>query len=75
MDIDRVQDAKGKGKKGKNDHQKGKGKDAKGKGKKGQGDQKGKRPERHRCDNVLHLWKARTYCYRLMEEQYWTGSK
>ena len=38
MDIDRVQDAKGKGKKGKNDHQKGKGKDAKGK----EGDQKGK---------------------------------
>ena len=42
MDVDRVQDAKGKGKKVKNDHQKGKGKDAKGKGKKGQGYQKGK---------------------------------
>ena len=42
MDVDRVQDAKGKGKKGKNDHQKGKGKDARGKGKKGKGDQKGK---------------------------------
>ena len=42
MAIDRVQDAKGKGKKGKNDHQKGKGKDAKGKRKKGKGDQKGK---------------------------------
>ena len=36
-DVDRVQDAKGKGKKGKNDNQKGKGKDAKGKGKKGKG--------------------------------------
>ena len=35
MDSDRVQDAKGKGKKGKYDHQKGKGKDAKGTGKKG----------------------------------------
>ena len=33
--IDRVQDAKGKGKEGKNGNQKGKGKDAKGKGKKG----------------------------------------
>ena len=42
MDIDRVQDAKGKGKKGKNGRQKGKGKDAKSKGKKGKGDQKGK---------------------------------
>ena len=42
MDVDRIQDAKGKGNKGKNDHQKGKGKDAKGKGKKGKGDQKGK---------------------------------
>ena len=43
MDIDRVQDAKGPGKTGKNDHQKGKGKDTKGKGKKGkEGDQKGK---------------------------------
>ena len=42
MDVDRVQDAKGKGKKGKNDHQKGKGKDTKGKGKKGKGDQKGR---------------------------------
>ena len=42
MGVDRVQDAKGKGKKGKNDHQKGKGKDAKGKGKKGKLDQKGK---------------------------------
>ena len=42
INIDRVQDAKGEGKKGKDDHQKGKGKDAKGKGKKGKGDQKGK---------------------------------
>ena len=33
--MDRVQDARGKGKKGKNDHQKGKRKDAKGKGEKG----------------------------------------
>ena len=41
MEVDRAQDAKGKGKKGKNDHQKGKSKDAKGKGKKGKGDQKG----------------------------------
>ena len=41
MDVDRVQDAKGKGKKGKNDHQKGKGEDAKGKGRKGKRDQKG----------------------------------
>ena len=41
MDVDRVQDAKGKGKKGKNDYQKGKGKDAKGKGKKGKEQQKG----------------------------------
>ena len=40
MDVDRVQDAKGKGKKVKNDHQKGK--DAKGKGKEGQGYHKGK---------------------------------
>ena len=31
MDVDRVHDAKGKGKKGKNDYQKGKCKDAKGK--------------------------------------------
>ena len=30
MDIDGVQNAKGKGAKGKNDHEKGKGKDAKG---------------------------------------------
>ena len=43
MDVDRVQDAKGKGKKGKNDYQKGKGKDAKGKGKTAEGEQqKGK---------------------------------
>ena len=42
MEVDRAQDAKGKGKKGKNDHQKGKGKDAKGKGRKGKGYQKGK---------------------------------
>ena len=43
MDIGRVQGAKGKGKKGKNDNQKGKGKDVKGKGKKGkEGDHKGK---------------------------------
>ena len=42
IDVDRVQDAQGKGMKGKNDHQKGKGKDAKGKGKKGKGDHKGK---------------------------------
>ena len=48
MDIDRVQDAKGKGKKGKNDYQKGKGKDAKGAGKNGNEEQKGK---------VLHSWK------------------
>ena len=41
--VDRVQDVKGKGKKGKKDYQKGKGKDAKGKGKKGKGEQqKGK---------------------------------
>ena len=46
MDVDRVQDAKGKGKKCKNDHQKGKGKDAKGKGKKGKGDQ-----TRKECDH------------------------
>ena len=39
MDVDRIQDARGKGKKGKKDRQKGKGKDAKGKGKKGKGDQ------------------------------------
>ena len=39
--MDRVQDARGKGKKGKNDHQKGKRKDAKGKGEKGKGDQEG----------------------------------
>ena len=42
MGIDRVQDTKEKGTKGKNDHLKGKGKDTKGKGKKGKGDQKGK---------------------------------
>ena len=41
-EVDRVQDTKGKGKKGKNDHRKGKGKDAKGKGKTGKGDPKGK---------------------------------
>ena len=35
MEVDRVQDATGKGKKGKNEYQKGKGKDAKRKGKKG----------------------------------------
>ena len=46
MDVDRVQGAKGKGKKGKNDDQQGKGKDAKGKGKKGKGDQKGKEGDR-----------------------------
>ena len=40
MDVDRVQDAKGKGNKGKNDYQRGKGKDAKGKGKKGKEQQK-----------------------------------
>ena len=34
VDVDRVQDAKGNGKNGKNDPEKGKGKDAKGKGKK-----------------------------------------
>ena len=42
MEVDRVQDAQGKGKNGKNVHQKGKGKDAEGKGKKGKGDQRGK---------------------------------
>ena len=42
MDIDRVQDAKRKGKKGKNDNQKGKSKDAKGKGKEGDHNGKGK---------------------------------
>ena len=41
MDTDRVQDAMGKGKKVKNDHQKGKGKGSKGKENKGKGDQKG----------------------------------
>ena len=46
MDIDRVQDAKVKGRTGKNDHQKGKGEEAKGKGKKGNGDQKGKEGDR-----------------------------
>ena len=46
MGLDRVQDAKRKGKKGKNDHQKGKGKNAKGKGKTGKGDQKGKEGDR-----------------------------
>ena len=45
-DFGRVQDAKGKGKKGKNDHQKGKGKDAKGKGKNGKGHQKGTEGDR-----------------------------
>ena len=58
MDVYQVQDAKGRGKNGKNDHQKGGGKDAKGKGKKGKGDQKGKEGDR----NMLHLWKARTSC-------------
>ena len=42
MDVDRVQDVKGKGKKGKRDHQKGKGKDTKGKAKKGKEQLKGK---------------------------------
>ena len=44
MDVDRAQNAKRKGKKGKSDQQKGKGKgkDAKGKGHRGKGDQKGK---------------------------------
>ena len=49
MDGDRVQGAKGKGKKGKNDYQKGKGKDAKGKGKKGKGEQKGKEGDKATC--------------------------
>ena len=40
MEVDRAQNAKGTGKKGKNDLQKGKGKDAKGKGKKSKGAQK-----------------------------------
>ena len=39
MNVDRVQDAKGNGKKGKNAYQKGKGKGTKGKGKKGTGEQ------------------------------------
>ena len=43
IDVDRVQDANGKDKKGKNDHLNGKGKDSKGKGKKGkEDDRKGK---------------------------------
>ena len=43
MDIDRVRDAKGKGKKGKIDRQKGKGKDASGRGKKGKESRKEKK--------------------------------
>ena len=56
MDIDRVQDAKGKGKKGK-------GKAAKGKGKKGKVDQKGKegnqkgKREGYTCGKPGHLAK------------------
>ena len=46
VDVDRVQDAKGNGKNGKNDPEKGKGKDAKGKGKNEKGDQKGKEGDR-----------------------------
>ena len=83
MDIDRVQDAKGKGKKGKDDHQKGKDKDAKGEGKKGnqkgkEGDQKGKGAGKdqngkgvatcYTCGKPRHL-------ARLLEEQYSKGCK
>ena len=74
MDVDRVQDAKGKGK---NEHQKGKGKDAKGKGdqKRTEGDHKGKGKGRQRRGNTLHLWKGRASSSRLLEIQYSTGCK
>ena len=86
VEIDQVQDAKGKVKKGKNDHQMGKGKDAKGKGKKGKEIRKEqkvitrakikeKTKKEKRCGNVLRLWKARISCLRLLEKQVSTGCK
>ena len=65
MDVDRVQTAQGKGKKGKNDQQKGKGKDAKGKGKKGKGKGNGRKGKGvatcHTCGKPGHLAKD---CWR-----------
>ena len=60
-------DAKRKGKKPKGEQQKGKEGDYKGKG-------KGK-DQKERCGELLHLWKARTSCSRLLEKQYSTGCK
>ena len=62
MDIDRVQDAKGQGKKGKNDYQQVCQR------------QRKERIRKGRCGNMLHLWEARTSCSRL-EKQYSTDCK
>ena len=74
---------KGKGKKGKNDYQKGRGKDAKGKRKEKESRKERKvvarakvraRPPRSSCGSLL-LWEARAFCSRLLEKHYSTGCK
>ena len=62
--MNRVQDAKGKGEKGNNDHQKGEGKDAKGKGKKEERDQKGEEGDhRGKSKGKDHKGKGVAACY------------
>ena len=85
MDVDRVQDAKGKGEKGKNACQKGKGKDAKGKGNKEEDHRKERkvitrakaraRTRKEKVWQIVTLVGSPDICSRVLEEQYSTGCK